>query len=168
MLPEPLLTSPDVAEDVELAESVSMALLVVLETLAPAERAVFVLREVFGAPYEEIAAAVGKSTDAVRQIAHRARRHVDARRPRRAASPGEVRAASESLRRAVETRDLQSLFDVLAPDVVWLSDGGGVRGGPRGGRSSAPSGWSASSRASSARRRAWSPFIPPCSTGPRR
>ncbi|MFO7253445.1 MAG: RNA polymerase sigma factor SigJ, partial [Actinomycetes bacterium] len=130
-LPEPLLTSPDVAEDVELAESVSMALLVVLETLAPAERAVFVLREVFGAPYEEIAAAVGKSTDAVRQIAHRARRHVDARRPRRAASPGEVRAASESLRRAVETRDLQSLFDVLAPDVVWLSDGGGVRGAAR-------------------------------------
>ena len=126
-LPEPLLTSPDVAEDVELAESVSMALLVVLETLAPAERAVFVLREVFGAPYEEIAEAVGKSPAAVRQIAHRARRHVDARRPRRAASLYEARAASESLRRAVETRDLQGLFDVLAPDVVWVSDGGGLR-----------------------------------------
>jgi len=126
-LPEPLLTSPDVAEDVELAESVSMALLVVLETLSPTERAVFVLREVFGAPYEEIAEAVGKSPAAVRQIAHRARRHVDARRPRRAASLYEARAASESLRRAVETRDLQGLFDVLAPDVVWVSDGGGLR-----------------------------------------
>jgi RNA polymerase sigma-70 factor, TIGR02957 family len=126
-LPEPLLTSPDVAEDVELAESVSMALLVVLETLSPTERAVFVLREVFGAPYEEIAEAVGKSVAAVRQIAHRARRHVDARRPRRAASLYEARAASESLRRAVETRDLRGLFDMLAPDVVWVSDGGGLR-----------------------------------------
>lgn len=126
-LPEPLLTSPDVAEDVELAESVSMALLVVLETLAPAERAVFVLREVFGAPYEEIAEAVGKSPAAVRQIAHRARRHVDARRPRRAASLGEAREASESFWRAIETRDLQGLFDVLAPDVVWVGDGGGLR-----------------------------------------
>jgi len=126
-LPEPLLTSPDVAEDVELAESVSMALLVVLETLSPTERAVFVLREVFGAPYEEIAEAVGKSVAAVRQIAHRARRHINARRPRRAASLYEARAASESLRRAVETRDLRGLFDMLAPDVVWVSDGGGLR-----------------------------------------
>jgi RNA polymerase sigma-70 factor (ECF subfamily) len=126
-LPEPLLTSPDVAEDVELAESVSMALLVVLETLSPTERAVFVLREVFGAPYEEIAEAVGKSPAAVRQIAHRARRHVDARRPRRAASLDEAREASESFWRAIETRDLQGLFDVLAPDVVWVGDGGGLR-----------------------------------------
>ncbi len=126
-LPEPLLTSPDVAEDVELAESVSMALLVVLETLSPTERAVFVLREVFGAPYEEIAEAVGRSPAAVRQIAHRARRHVDARRPRRAASPYEAREVSESFWRAIETRDLQGLFDVLAPDVVWVSDGGGLR-----------------------------------------
>ena len=75
-LPEPLLTSPDVAADIELAESVSMAMLTVLETLGPAERAVFVLREVFDTPYDEIAEAVGKSPTAVRQIAHRAREHV--------------------------------------------------------------------------------------------
>ncbi len=81
-LPEPLLTSPDVAEDVELAESVSIAMLTVLETLGPAERAVFVLHEVFDVPYDEIAEAVGKSPAAVRQIATRARRHVAARRPR--------------------------------------------------------------------------------------
>lgn len=80
-LPEPLLTAPDVAEDVELADSLSMAMLLVLETLAPTERAVFVLREVFAVEYEEIAEAVGKSQAAVRQIAHRARAHVAARRP---------------------------------------------------------------------------------------
>lgn len=81
-LPEPLLTSPDVAEDVELAESVSIAMLTVLETLRPTERAVFVLREVFDTPYDEIARALGKTPAAVRQIAHRAREHVAARRPR--------------------------------------------------------------------------------------
>jgi RNA polymerase sigma-70 factor (TIGR02957 family) len=126
-LPEPLLTAPDVAEDVELSESLSMALMCVLETLSPTERAVFVLREVFDVDYDEIAAAVEKSPDAVRQIAHRARRHVDARRPRRAASAGETRAAVESFRRALETGDLQGLLDVLAPDVVLVSDGGGVK-----------------------------------------
>ena len=81
-LPEPVATSPDVAADVELAESLSLAMLTVLETLGPAERAVFVLREVFDTPYDEIAEAVGKSAAAVRQIAHRAREHVAARRPR--------------------------------------------------------------------------------------
>jgi hypothetical protein len=81
-LPEPLLTSPNVAEDVELAESVSIAMLTVLETLGPVERAVFVLREVFEVPYEEIAEATGKSAAAVRQVARRAREHVAARRPR--------------------------------------------------------------------------------------
>src|ERR1700734_4155042 len=81
-LPEPLITSPDVAEDVELAENVSIAMLTVLETLGPVERAVFVLREVFATPYDEIAEVVGKSPAAVRQIAHRAREHVAARRPR--------------------------------------------------------------------------------------
>ncbi|MFC4114411.1 RNA polymerase sigma-70 factor [Nonomuraea zeae] len=126
-LPEPLLTAPDVAEDVELAESVSMALMLVLETLSPTERAVFVLREAFDVGYDEIAAAVGKSPATVRQIAHRARRHVDARRPREVVPPGETRAALESLRRAFETGDLQGLLDVLAPDVVLVSDGGGVR-----------------------------------------
>ncbi|MFI6708845.1 RNA polymerase sigma-70 factor [Nonomuraea sp. NPDC050478] len=126
-LPEPLLTSPDVAEDVELAESVSMAMLLVLETLQPTERAVFVLREVFELDYDEIAEAVGKSPNAVRQIAYRARAHVAARRPRGIASPAETRAALQAFKRAVETGELQSLLDVLAPDVVALSDGGGVR-----------------------------------------
>jgi RNA polymerase sigma-70 factor (TIGR02957 family) len=126
-LPEPLLTAPDVAEDVELAESVSMALMLVLETLSPTERAVFVLREAFDVSYEEIAAAVDKSTAAVRQIAYRARRHVEARHPRTMVTPTEARAALRSFQRAVETRDLQSLLDVLAPDVVLVADGGGVR-----------------------------------------
>ncbi|WP_350274797.1 sigma-70 family RNA polymerase sigma factor [Kribbella sp. HUAS MG21] len=81
-LPEPLLTAPDVAEDVELADSVSLAMLLVLETLTPIERAVFVLREVFDFGYDEIADAVGKSPTAVRQLAYRARTHVAARRPR--------------------------------------------------------------------------------------
>ena len=90
-LPEPLLTAPDVADDVELAESVSMAMLLVMETLAPTERAVFVLREVFDLPYDEIAIAVDKTSAAVRQIAHRARAHVAARRPRGTVSPDESR-----------------------------------------------------------------------------
>jgi RNA polymerase sigma-70 factor (TIGR02957 family) len=126
-LPEPLLTAPDVAEDVELADSVSMAMLLVLETLTPAERAVFVLREVFDLAYDEIAEAVGKSPAAVRQIAHRARAHVAARRPRGIVPPAETRAALGAFQRAVETGDLQSLLDILAPDVVALSDGGGVK-----------------------------------------
>ncbi|TXS74534.1 RNA polymerase sigma-70 factor [Streptomyces sp. sk2.1] len=126
-LPEPVLTAPDVAEDVELAESVSMALMLVLETLSPTERAVFVLREVFDVDYDEIAAAVDKTPAAVRQIAHRARRHVDARRPRAAVSASVSRAAVDSFRRALETGDLQGLLDVLAPDIVLLGDGGGVK-----------------------------------------
>ncbi|MFC4119935.1 RNA polymerase sigma-70 factor [Nonomuraea zeae] len=126
-LPEPLLTAPDVAEDVELADSVSMAMLLVLETLQPVERAVFVLREVFELDYDEIAEAVGKSPAAVRQIAYRARAHVAARRPRGTGSPAEHRAALQAFQRAVETGELQSLLDVLAPDVVALSDGGGVK-----------------------------------------
>ena len=125
-LPEPLLTAPDVAEDVELAESVSMAMLLVLETLTPAERAVFVLREVFDLAYDEIAEAVGKSPAAVRQIAHRARAHVAARRPRGAVSPAQIRGALEAFQQAIETGDLQHLLDMLAPDVVLLGDGGGV------------------------------------------
>jgi hypothetical protein len=95
-LPEPLLTSPDVAEDVEPADSVSMA----------------------------------KSRGAVRQISHRARAHVAARRPRGATSPSETRAALQAFERAVQTGDLQSLLDVLAPEVVALSDGGGIRRAP--------------------------------------
>jgi RNA polymerase sigma-70 factor (TIGR02957 family) len=125
-LPEPLLTSPDVAEDVELADSVSMAMMLVLETLAPTERAVFVLREAFDVSYDEIAEAVGKSPAAVRQIAHRARAHVAARRPHGVVSPADARRALEAFQRAAETGDLQRLLDLLAPDVVFLGDGGGV------------------------------------------
>ncbi|WP_372442834.1 RNA polymerase sigma-70 factor [Actinomadura barringtoniae] len=125
-LPEPLLTTPDVAEDVELADSVSMAMLLVLETLNPTERAVFVLRDVFAMEYDEIAAAVDKSPAAVRQIAHRARAHVAERRPRDVVSPADTRAALQAFQKAVQTGDLQSLLDTLAPDVVLLTDGGGV------------------------------------------
>jgi RNA polymerase sigma-70 factor (TIGR02957 family) len=126
-LPAPLLTAPDVAQDVELADSVSMAMLLVLETLAPTERAVFVLREVFALEYDEIAEAVDKTPAAVRQIAHRARAHVAARRPRGAVSPATARNALKAFQRAVQTGDLQGLLDVLAPDVVFLGDGGGIR-----------------------------------------
>lgn len=126
-LPAPLLTTPDVAEDVELADSVSMAMLLVLETLTPTERAVFVLREVFALEYDEIADAVDKTPAAVRQIAHRARSHVASRRPRGSVSAAESRDALGAFQRAIETGDLQSLVDILAPDVVLLSDGGGVK-----------------------------------------
>ena len=124
-LPEPLLTAPDVALDVELADSVSTAMLLVLETLPPTERAVFVLREVFDVPYAEIAEAVEKSEPAVRQIASRARTHVAERRPRASVSAAERDAVIERFRSAAETGDLQSLMDALAPDVVLMTDGGG-------------------------------------------
>src|SRR5262249_27515987 len=125
-LPEPLVTSPDVAADVELAESVSIAMLTVLETLGPAERAVFVLREVFDTPYDEIAEAVGKSPAAVRQIAHRAREHVAARRPQVSVSATEQQEALDRFLAAIRHGDLQGLLDVLAPDVVIVADGGGL------------------------------------------
>jgi RNA polymerase sigma-70 factor (ECF subfamily) len=125
-LPEPLLTSPDVAADVELAESVSIAMLTVLETLGPAERAVFVLHEVFDVPYDEIAEAIGKSAAAARQIGHRAREHVAARRPRIAVSTSEQQEAVDRFLHAIQHGDLQGLLDVLAPDVVVVADGGGV------------------------------------------
>jgi len=125
-LPEPLVTGPDVAADVELAESVSIAMLTVLETLGPAERAVFVLREVFDTPYEEIAEAIDKSPAAVRQIAHRAREHVAARRPRVAVDPTEQEVVVERFLAATRQGDLQGLLEVLAPDVVLVADGGGL------------------------------------------
>ncbi|GIJ62480.1 sigma factor [Virgisporangium aurantiacum] len=118
-LPEPLLTTPDVADDVALAESMSMALMLVLETLAPTERAVFVLHEGFDVNYDEIAAALDKTTSAVR--------HVDARRPRQVVPASLTREALHSLRHAIETGDLQGLLDVLAPDVVLVADGGGIK-----------------------------------------
>ncbi len=125
-LPEPLLTSPDVAEDAELAENVSIAMLTVLETLGPAERAVFVLREVFETPYHEVAEVVGKTPAAVRQIAHRAREHVGARRPRMQVDRAQQQAAVEKFMAAISTGDVQGLMEVLAPDVVAISDGGGL------------------------------------------
>jgi RNA polymerase sigma-70 factor (TIGR02957 family) len=125
-LPEPLLTSPDVAEDVELADSVSIAMLTVLETLGPAERAVFVLREVFEMPYGEIAEAIGKSAGTVRQVARRAREHVAARRPRVQVSRPEQQAVTGRFLAALRTGRLQELMDVLAPDVVLIADGGGL------------------------------------------
>src|SRR3954466_7787167 len=125
-LPEPLLTSPDVAEDVELAESVSIAMLTVLETLGPTERAVLVLHEVFDVPYDEIAEAVGKTSAAVRQIAHRAREHVAARRPRMAVSRAEQRQVVERFLAALTAGDVLGLMNVLAPDVVVVADGGGL------------------------------------------
>jgi RNA polymerase sigma-70 factor (ECF subfamily) len=124
-LPEPLLTAPDVVEDVELAESVSLAMLTVLETLTPTERAVFVLREVFDLPYEEIAAATGRTSAAVRQIAHRARSHVGARRPRMEVDRAEQQRVIDRFLAAVTTGDLQGLMDVLAPDAVLIADSGG-------------------------------------------
>src|SRR5450631_3818322 len=125
-LPEPLLTSPDAAEDAELAENVSIALLTVLETLGPVERAVFVLHEVFETPYDEVAEVVGKTPAAVRQIAHRAREHVAARRPRMQVDRAQQEATLEKFMAAVTSGDLQGLVEVLAPDVVLIADGGGL------------------------------------------
>ncbi|HET7048884.1 MAG TPA: RNA polymerase sigma-70 factor [Solirubrobacteraceae bacterium] len=125
-LPEPLLTSPDVAEDVELAESVSIAMLTVLETLGPTERAVFVLREVFEMSHGEIGDAIGKPEATVRQIARRAREHVAARRPRMHVSPSEQQAVVERFLAALQTGQLQELLQVMAPDVVLVADGGGL------------------------------------------
>src|SRR3954471_6158918 len=125
-LPEPLLTSPDVAQGAQLAESVSIAMLTVLETLGPTERAVLVLHEVFDVPYEEIAEAVRKSSAAVRQIAHRAREHVAARRPRMVVSRTEQERVVERFLAALTAGDLQGLMDVLAPHVVVVADGGGL------------------------------------------
>ena len=124
-LPEPLLTGSDVADDVELVEHVSIALLTVLETLAPIERAVFVLREVFDVPHPEIAEMIGKTTPAVRQVAHRARAHVHARQPRIRVSAIEHEQTVERFLTAIQSGDVHHLLGVLAPDVVLVADGGG-------------------------------------------
>lgn len=125
-LPEPLLLDErDASADAVLAESVSMAMLVVLETLTPDERAVFVLREVFGFEHGEIAAAVGKSVAAVRQTAHRARAHVQARRKRFAPLDTEAERITEQFMAATATGDLDGLLALLAPDAVWTADSGG-------------------------------------------
>lgn len=124
-LPEPILTSADTAEDVLTAESVSMAMLVVLETLSPLERAVFVLKEVFDFSYGEIAQAVDRSEAAVRQAGHRARNHVQARRPRFESDPDEKRQAVERFLAAATGGDINELMQLLAPDVTLWTDGGG-------------------------------------------
>jgi RNA polymerase sigma-70 factor (TIGR02957 family) len=126
-LPEPLLTDagPDAAERAELAESVSVAMLVVLESLTPEERAVFVLREVFGFGHAEIGAALGRSAPAVRQLAHRAREHVQARRPRFDVDWNQQREVTERFLAAAAGGDIEGLMTVLAPDVTLLTDGGG-------------------------------------------
>lgn len=127
-LPEPVLVDgADV--DVVLAESVSMAMLVVLETLSPDERAVFVLREVFGFDHDEIAETVGRPVATVRQIAHRARAHVHAHRKR--FEPRESAQVTERFRAAAATGELTELMALLAPDVVWTADGGGKLGAAR-------------------------------------
>jgi RNA polymerase sigma-70 factor (ECF subfamily) len=125
-LPEPLLTEADPSADVVLAESVSMAMLVVLETLGPDERAVFVLREVFGFGHDEIAATLGKSATAVRQMAHRAREHVQSRRKRfEPVDPTVSTEITTQFFTAAATGDLDGLMALLAPDVVWTADSDG-------------------------------------------
>lgn len=132
-LPEPLVTdattglAPDAADHAVRTDSVSMAMLVVLETLTPLERAVFVLHEVFGYPHTEIADMLERSAVAVRQLARRARSHVHARRPRYRAHPRVRREATERFVEAALGGDIQALMEILAPDVtVWI-DGGGAR-----------------------------------------
>lgn len=125
-LPEPLLTSAETGGDLELRQSISIAMLIVLETLTPTERAVFVLHDVFGMPHGEISAVIGKSVVAVRQIARRARQHVAARQLREQVSRSEQQTVVERFLVALQTGQLQQLMDVLAPDVVLTADGGGL------------------------------------------
>jgi RNA polymerase sigma-70 factor (TIGR02957 family) len=130
-LPEPLLTTgPETAGRAELAESVSLAMLVVLESLTPEERAVFVLHEVFGFPHAEIATAIGRSDASVRQLMHRAREHVQARRPRFDVDAGQQREVTERFLAAAAGGDIDQLMTVLAPDVILVPDGGGKAKAP--------------------------------------
>ncbi|NED08167.1 RNA polymerase sigma-70 factor [Streptomyces sp. SID6648] len=129
-LPEPLVTDfgstpPDTAERAVLADSVSIAVLVVLESLSPLERAVFVLREAFGFPYAEIATALDRTEAAVRQLAGRARRHVEERKPRYDVDPAERRDLTERFLAAASGDGIEQLLALLAPDVRLVTDGGG-------------------------------------------
>ncbi|HEX6498907.1 MAG TPA: RNA polymerase sigma-70 factor [Micromonosporaceae bacterium] len=130
-LPEPMLTSPDVAEDVTMADTVSTAMLLVLESLSPLERAVFVLREAFAYSYAEIADIVGRSEESVRQTARRAREHVEQRRLRYDTDRATRIAVTQQFLAAASGGDLAGLMRVLAPDVVMVSDGGGLAPAPR-------------------------------------
>ncbi|MEV6011129.1 RNA polymerase sigma-70 factor [Streptomyces sp. NPDC051976] len=134
-LPEPLTTDgPSAAADAEervlLAETVSFAMLVLLESLSPLERAVFVLREAFGYPYAEIAAVLDRGEPAVRQLAGRARRHVEERQPRYDADPVVGAEVTERFLAACVGGDLEGLMALLAPDVRLMGDGGGVQKAP--------------------------------------
>ncbi|MCX5435858.1 RNA polymerase sigma-70 factor [Streptomyces sp. NBC_00056] len=134
-LPEPLVTdfgptAPDTAEAAVLAESVSLAVLVVLESLSPLERAVFVLREAFGFPFAEIATTLDRSESAVRQLAGRARKHVDERRPRFDVDPVERRDLTERFLAAATGGDLEGLMTLLAPDARLVGDSGGKSKAP--------------------------------------
>jgi RNA polymerase sigma-70 factor (TIGR02957 family) len=126
-LPEPLLTriNPDLTERPEVAESVSVAMLVVMESLTPDERAVFVMREVFSFSYAEIGAALGHTEVSARQIGHRAREHVHARRPRFEVNRARQREVTERFLDAAAGGDIDRLIEVLAPEIVLISDGGG-------------------------------------------
>jgi RNA polymerase sigma-70 factor (ECF subfamily) len=134
-LPEPYVTdfgdtAPDTAERAVLADSVSLAVLVVLESLSPLERAVFVLREAFGYPYADIAAVLDRGEPAVRQLAGRARRHVEERRPRYEVDPAERRDLTERFLAAAAEGDLEGLMSLLAPDVRLIGDSGGLSKAP--------------------------------------
>ena len=134
-LPEPYVTDfantvPDTAEQAVLADTVSLALLVVLESLSPLERAVFVLREAFGYPYAEIAAMLDRGEPAVRQLAGRARRHVEERRPRYEVDPAERRDLTERFLAATAEGDLEGLMSLLAPNVRLVGDSGGKSKAP--------------------------------------
>ncbi|MFD7290560.1 RNA polymerase sigma factor SigJ [Streptomyces sp. NPDC059863] len=134
-LPEPIVTDfgpalPDTAERAVLADSVSVAVLVVLESLSPLERAVFVLREAFGFPFGEIAVTLERSEAAVRQLAGRARRHVEERRPRYDVDPAERRALTERFLAAAGGGDIDALLALLAPDVRLVGDSGGKAKAP--------------------------------------
>jgi RNA polymerase sigma-70 factor (TIGR02957 family) len=130
-LPEPMITAPDVAENVTLADSVSTAMLLILESLSPLERAVFVLREAFGYSYAEIGEIVGRGEAAVRQTARRAREHVDGNRPRYDTDNATRAAVTERFLMACAGGDLADLMKVLAPEVSLVSDGGGLAPAPR-------------------------------------
>ncbi|MFZ4129075.1 RNA polymerase sigma-70 factor [Streptomyces cellulosae] len=134
-LPEPYVTDfgdtvPDTAERAVLADSVSLAVLVVMETLSPLERAVFVLREAFGYPYADIAAMLDRGEAAVRRLAARARRHVDERRPRYDVDPARRRDLTERFLDAAAGGDLAGLMELLAPDVRLVGDSGGKARAP--------------------------------------
>ncbi len=130
-LPEPVSTEPDVAEHAELAGSIELALLVVLETLSPLERAVFVLREAFDLPFAEIGQIIGREEATARQLAKRAREHVQQRRPRFEVDRAERRAITERFLAAAASGDLSGLTHLFADDVRLVADGGGKARAPR-------------------------------------